>query len=82
MSINLRVNCIILNLYHLISDCSDEISTYEITGIICHMGSVMGGHYTSYIRKGAQWYLCDDSHIGPVAWETVMECEAYVLFYK
>jgi ubiquitin carboxyl-terminal hydrolase 20/33 len=63
-------------------DCRDELTEYRLTGVICHIGSVLGGHYTAFVRKGDRWFLADDSHITPVSWDTVMECEAYVLFYQ
>ena len=63
-------------------DCPDTVSNYRLMGVICHIGSVMGGHYTAFIRKGDTWYLADDCRIVPVSVEVVLECEAYVLFYQ
>ncbi|ODM87402.1 Ubiquitin carboxyl-terminal hydrolase 20 [Orchesella cincta] len=63
-------------------DCASEVTTYRLLGIICHIGSFLGGHYISYVRRGEQWYLCDDARVVPVSAETVSQSEAYVLFYQ
>ncbi|CAG7819782.1 unnamed protein product, partial [Allacma fusca] len=63
------------------SDCPNKVTNYRLLGTIVHMGSFTGGHYIAYIRRGDQWYVCDDSRVTPVTPETVTESEAYVLFY-
>jgi ubiquitin carboxyl-terminal hydrolase 20/33 len=64
------------------SDCPNKVTNYRLLGTIVHMGSFTGGHYVAYIRRGDQWYVCDDSRVTPVTPETVAESEAYVLFYQ
>jgi len=41
-------------------------NSYQLRGIIYHMGSVNGGHYVSIIHHNDEWYLCDDSNISKV----------------
>lgn len=65
-------------------DCRSDISTYDLTAVICHHGTVGGGHYTSYARheSNGKWYEYDDQLITKVSEEAVQNCEAYVLFYR
>ncbi|KAJ6568221.1 hypothetical protein DFH09DRAFT_432418 [Mycena vulgaris] len=47
------------------SGAAKKESLYELYALICHIGTIEGGHYVAYVRhdKNAQseWYLCDDS---------------------
>ncbi|XP_063886704.1 ubiquitin carboxyl-terminal hydrolase 33-like isoform X3 [Scylla paramamosain] len=65
-------------------DCSSEVVTYDLYGIICHHGTAGGGHYTAYCQNWSnhRWYEFDDQYVTEVSSETVAKCEAYVLFYK
>jgi len=59
-------------------------STYSLSGVVCHHGTAGGGHYTCYCYHpytGA-WYEYDDSLVREVDRQTVMNSEAYVLFYR
>lgn len=61
-----------------------DVSTYDLTAVICHHGTVGGGHYTSFARHEAndKWYEYDDQLVTLVSEEMVQSCEAYVLFYR
>lgn len=61
-----------------------EISTYDLTAVICHHGTVGGGHYTSFARHESnnKWFEYDDQLVTVVSEEMVQSCEAYVLFYR
>lgn len=57
---------------------------YKLYGVASHVGSLYGGHYTSYVDKGPKrgWYYFDDTNYRPV--RNATECitsSAYVLFY-
>jgi len=60
---------------------------YELTGIVIHVGgSATSGHYTAYVRRPSSlgshnWYKCDDSSIKSVSEKTVLDQNAYILFY-
>lgn len=69
-------------MFILLTDCPNQVTTYRLLGIICHIGSFLGGHYIAYVRRGEQWYLCDDARVVAVSTETVSQSEAYVLFYQ
>ena len=36
---------------------------YSIIGTISHMGTPDAGHNRAYLRKGSQWFLCEDSKL-------------------
>jgi ubiquitin C-terminal hydrolase len=41
-------------------------NSYQLRGIIYHMGSANGGHYVAIIYHKNEWYLCDDSNISKI----------------
>ncbi|CAI4058043.1 hypothetical protein SKDZ_04G2930 [Saccharomyces kudriavzevii ZP591] len=57
---------------------------YELYGVACHFGTLYGGHYTAYVKKGLRkgWLYFDDTKYKPVKNKTdVTNSNAYVLFY-
>jgi ubiquitin carboxyl-terminal hydrolase 20/33 len=69
---------------YLHKDCKSKVSTYDLTAIICHHGTVGSGHYICYAKHAPtdKWYEFDDQTVTQVSSETVQNCEAYVLFYQ
>ncbi|XP_005177144.1 ubiquitin carboxyl-terminal hydrolase 20 [Musca domestica] len=65
-------------------DCKSQVALYNLTSVICHHGTVGGGHYTCYARNfcNNRWYEFDDQHVNEVSPDTVANCQAYVLFYQ
>jgi len=65
-------------------DSNSKVCMYDLTGIICHHGHAGGGHYTSYglNHMDEEWYEFDDSSVSKVDASTVINSEAYVLFYR
>lgn len=58
------------------------VITYELAGIISHIGTVNEGHYISYVRtSGDSWFKFNDSIITPMDEEEVFKQQAYLLFY-
>ena len=57
---------------------------YDLVSVVAHHGSSLtSGHYTAYVRGGGdRWFHLDDSRVSPVSADTVLACEAYVLFYE
>ena len=60
------------------------MTSFDLTGVICHHGSAGGGHYTAYALNHLdyEWYEFDDSTVSKVDAGAVMNSEAYVLFYR
>ena len=56
---------------------------YDLFGVCNHMGGVMGGHYTAFVKnEGGQWIHYNDHMATPMAAETVISPTAYCLFYR
>ena len=49
-----------------------------------YFNEILGGHYTAYALNNIdqEWYEYDDSYVTKVDAATVMNAEAYVLFYR
>jgi len=77
------INCPIdiLDLTEIVKDksCPKKYSLYAVSN---HTGSLMGGHYYSHIKKGSNWYSCNDMYIQTLNKEDVISDKAYILFYK
>ncbi|XP_053669457.1 ubiquitin carboxyl-terminal hydrolase 20 [Anopheles marshallii] len=69
---------------YLHKDCRSEVTTYDLCAVICHHGTVGGGHYTSFAKHDptGKWFEFDDQLVTQVTPEHVQGCEAYVLFYR
>ncbi|XP_061392039.1 ubiquitin carboxyl-terminal hydrolase 33 [Musca vetustissima] len=65
-------------------DCKSQVAMYNLTSVICHHGTVGGGHYTCFARNfcNNRWYEFNDHHVNEVSADTVANCQAYVLFYQ
>jgi ubiquitin carboxyl-terminal hydrolase 8 len=73
-----------LNLSPYVRGYNKETYKYDLYGICNHMGGVMGGHYTAYVRNSEnQWLHCNDRNIDVVQNpESVVTPMAYCLFYR
>ncbi|XP_030287785.1 uncharacterized protein LOC115590542 [Sparus aurata] len=82
---------------HFRSDCSVEVpcelqlekKTYKLYGMVNHMGSLRGGHYTATVlSEDNTWYECDDSHVSKVKHQlfaedrTLSSTMVYLLTYR
>uniref|UniRef100_A0A1Q3FER0 ubiquitinyl hydrolase 1 n=1 Tax=Culex tarsalis TaxID=7177 RepID=A0A1Q3FER0_CULTA len=69
---------------YLHKDCKSEVTSYDLCAVICHHGTVGGGHYTSFAKHDptGKWFEFDDQLVTQVSPEDVQNCEAYVLFYR
>ena len=57
---------------------------YKLTGVICHIGSLHGGHYFAFCKniENDGWLLCDDTNVSQVEVSEVLNYHnAYMLFY-
>ncbi|XP_035890823.1 ubiquitin carboxyl-terminal hydrolase 20 isoform X2 [Anopheles stephensi] len=69
---------------YLHKDCRSEVTMYDLCAVICHHGTVGGGHYTSFAKHEptGKWFEFDDQLVTQVTPEHVQSCEAYVFFYR
>jgi ubiquitin C-terminal hydrolase len=58
-----------------------ESYIYDLYAVCNHSGSVMGGHYTSFIKNAnGKWYHFNDTLVSEV--EHVITAKAYCFFYR
>ena len=57
---------------------------YELYGVCNHGGSVLGGHYTAYVKNAnGKWYHFNDTSVQEVPLtESIISPKAYCLFYR
>lgn len=69
---------------YLHKDHTSTVTVFDLVAVICHHGTAGGGHYTSYCQNvnTEQWYEFDDQYVTEVDVSQVVNCEAYVLFYR
>lgn len=62
----------------------DTLKQYRLFGVVVHWGSERSGHYISFVkRKDRQnWQRCDDSYVSNANLVSVLESNAYLLFYE
>ncbi|CAG9331941.1 unnamed protein product [Blepharisma stoltei] len=59
-------------------------AVYDLYAISNHYGSMVGGHYTAYVKspRGNSWIDMDDSYYFPIKQENLVTPAAYILFYQ
>lgn len=57
-----------------------NIDKFELCGVINHVGSANGGHYTATIKRQNNWYVANDSSLSKTT--TINTSNSYILFYK
>uniref|UniRef100_A0A671UX86 Ubiquitin carboxyl-terminal hydrolase n=1 Tax=Sparus aurata TaxID=8175 RepID=A0A671UX86_SPAAU len=82
---------------HFKSDCCVEVpyelqlgdKIYKLYGMVNHMGSLRGGHYTATVlSEDNTWYECDDTHVSKVEHQpfakdrTFSSRTVYLLMYR
>jgi len=56
--------------------------SYDLFGVVSHLGEMSAGHYVAYVKAGGSWYRCDDPWVTLADEEAeVARCQAYMLFY-
>jgi ubiquitin carboxyl-terminal hydrolase 22/27/51 len=60
----------------------NQITNYELFGIVCHLGNVNTGHYLAYVKNiSGIWFKFDDATITRVSEADVKKVNGYMLFY-
>lgn len=72
-----------LDLRPFMSDPTKTPIKYQLNAVLVHVGhSTSSGHYFCFIRNSNNfWYRMDDSNVSLVPQNTVLQQQAYVLFY-
>jgi ubiquitin C-terminal hydrolase len=56
---------------------------YDLFGVCNHMGSIMGGHYTSYVKNvSGEWIHFNDTQVDIINERQIVSPMAYTLFYR
>lgn len=62
---------------------TNNSNLYELFGVCNHSGSLMGGHYTSFIKREQEWYHMNDNICTLIDnIESKLSNKAYCLFYR
>merc|ERR1711879_378076 len=69
--------------YVMGSESKSEPQIYDLYAVSNHMGSMSGGHYIAYIKKGESgWVNMDDNSVSKLSASKIVTDAAYVLFYR
>lgn len=62
----------------------DGSTLYDLTGVVHHMGSLNGGHYTAECVNADtnDWYDFNDSSVSPIKKPQLCSSSAYILFFR
>jgi ubiquitin C-terminal hydrolase len=73
-----------LNLSKYVIGYDKESYVYDLYGVCNHSGSVMGGHYTSFVKNAnGKWYHYNDTSVSEVKMEEQIKTpKAYCFFYR
>jgi ubiquitin C-terminal hydrolase len=72
-----------LDLSKYVSGYKAETYVYDLFGVCNHMGNVMGGHYTSFVKnRNGQWKHYNDQIIEDAFPNDIISPKAYCLFYR
>jgi ubiquitin carboxyl-terminal hydrolase 2/21 len=73
-----------LNLSKYVIGYNKDTYIYDLYGVCNHSGSVMGGHYTSFVKNAnGKWYHYNDTSVSEVALaQQIITAKAYCFFYR
>jgi ubiquitin C-terminal hydrolase len=73
-----------LNLSKYVIGYDKDSYVYDLYGVCNHSGSVMGGHYTAFVKNAnGKWYHYNDTNVSEVAMEQqIKTAKAYCFFYR
>lgn len=70
-----------LDLSKYVKGYNPQQYVYDLYGVCNHMGGVMGGHYTAYVKNSEeQWIHFNDTSASPIS--SIITPMAYCLFYR
>lgn len=73
-----------LNLSKYVIGYNKDSYVYDLYGVCNHSGSVLGGHYTSFIKNAnGKWYHYNDTTVSEVSiLQQIITPKAYCFFYR
>ena len=72
-----------LNLSNYVIGYKKKSYIYELYGVCNHSGSVLGGHYTAFVKNAnGKWYHFNDTKVSEVTLSSIITPKAYCLFYR
>ena len=73
-----------LDLTKYVIGYNKESYIYDLYGVCNHSGSVLGGHYTSFVKNAnGKWYHFDDTNVTEVInTQQIISPKAYCFFYR
>ena len=73
-----------LNLTSYVIGYDKDSYIYDLYGVCNHNGSVMGGHYTSFVKNAnGKWYHYNDTNVSEVSMaHQIITPKAYCFFYR
>ena len=73
-----------LDLTKYVIGYNKESYIYDLYGVCNHSGSVLGGHYTSFVKNAnGKWYHFDDTIVTEVTnTQQIISPKAYCFFYR
>lgn len=73
-----------LNLSKYIMGYDKNLYVYDLYGVCNHSGSVMGGHYTAFVKNAnGKWYHYNDTNVSEVSnLNYILSPKAYCFFYR
>ena len=72
-----------LNLSKYVIGYNKETYIYDLYGVCNHGGSVLGGHYTSYVKNAnGKWYEFNDTRVNEITEASVISQKSYCFFYR
>jgi hypothetical protein len=59
-------------------------SLWDTMGIVVHTGTLAGGHYVTYAKRGDKWWKFDDAKVTRQTWRQVRKgsVDAYIVVFK
>ena len=79
---NNKVSKIVQHLNFPISDLLFHGSSYNLSSVINHHGSVRSGHYSTFSIQNQQWFNFNDRVVTAVDASDVVSEHAYILIYR
>jgi ubiquitin carboxyl-terminal hydrolase 8 len=76
-----------LNLSKYVIGYNKESYIYDLYGVCNHGGSVLGGHYTSFVKNAnGKWYHYNDTSVSEISEQVqtqqIVSSKAYCFFYR